>query len=467
MKLAMDRAASVQHVVSEPSVWVVDGAVSESFLKAVDGKFACSECGSYLTETRNGKAISSRSMEFPMDDQSRELFETVAGFWGLNLEQSRDKFTVSDICGEGQSPHIDHINLEDLADYNLDFLDLDCQSSAKQKPRRVVPTISVVVYFNAVGGICFPHAPDELGTIAAERGRIVMFENYNDSQRPDHDALAAHYGLYFDSLPKRILVMGILANETPTFSADGARSKIPLPSLIYCPATEHDPLRHDNPSYWSTAELEEMEEQRRREAEQDKLKTDLILPLEVLVDHSGEKESLVVTGRNLAGEELCTIRGDLEEKVSWLRWEIKKMVDPEDKHHVVLMRPSGRLIALDQNSLLLRDLRPGCLADVKAAFAKADLNKDGFLDKSEVKEMLKALAKDLPIMSDGEIDRLFDAVDANADGRLNVTEFIDWCFGVKSMDDAEHSDLKGQLARAKASLVKGLPPAKITRTGSS
>ena len=22
----------------------------------------------------------------------------------------------------------------------------------------------------------------------------VMFENYNDSQRPDHDALAAHYG---------------------------------------------------------------------------------------------------------------------------------------------------------------------------------------------------------------------------------------------------------------------------------
>ena len=110
-----------------------------------------------------------------MDDQSRELFETVAGFWGLNLEQSRDKFTVSDICGEGQSPHIDHINLEDLADYNLDFLDLDCQSSAKQKPRRVVPTISVVVYFNAVGGICFPHAPDELGTIAAERGRIAAF----------------------------------------------------------------------------------------------------------------------------------------------------------------------------------------------------------------------------------------------------------------------------------------------------
>ena len=43
--------------------WVVDGAVSESFLKAVDDKFACGECGSYLTEARNGKSISSRSRE--------------------------------------------------------------------------------------------------------------------------------------------------------------------------------------------------------------------------------------------------------------------------------------------------------------------------------------------------------------------------------------------------------------------
>lgn len=52
---------------------------------------------------------------------------------------------------------------------------------------------------------------------------------------------------------------------------------------------------------------------------QDKLKTDLTLLLEVMVDHSGEKEVLVVTGRNLAGEELCTVRGGLEEKVSWPR----------------------------------------------------------------------------------------------------------------------------------------------------
>ena len=110
-----------------------------------------------------------------MDDQSRELSETIAGLWGLNLEQSRDKFTVSDICGEGQSPHIDHINLEDLADYNLDFLDLDCQSSAKQKPRRVVPTISVVVYFNAVGGFVFPMHLTSLGRLpqSAEGSQLL------------------------------------------------------------------------------------------------------------------------------------------------------------------------------------------------------------------------------------------------------------------------------------------------------
>ena len=112
-----------------------------------------------------------------MDEQSREVFETIAGFWGLSHEQPRDKYVVSDICGEGQSPHVDHINLEDLADYNLDFLDLESQSSPPQNSRRVVPTISVILYFNAVGGIRFPHAQD-CGTIAAERGRIATTASF-------------------------------------------------------------------------------------------------------------------------------------------------------------------------------------------------------------------------------------------------------------------------------------------------
>ena len=68
---------------------------------------------------------------------------------------------------------MDHINLDDLPGYKLDFLDLTRQSTSPINPRRVVPTISVVVYFNSVGGLQFPHSADKLGTIAAKRGRIV------------------------------------------------------------------------------------------------------------------------------------------------------------------------------------------------------------------------------------------------------------------------------------------------------
>ncbi|CAE7331444.1 unnamed protein product [Symbiodinium sp. CCMP2456] len=244
--LAMD--VSVNHLSTRPHVWVVDGAVSDRFLDLVDKQLASSE-GTVTSELRNGKSITSRSVEFGVDDVSRQLFETVAGFWGLLPEQSIESFVVSDICGEGQAPHVDHINLDDLPVHKLDFLDLTRQSSSPLNPRRVVPTISVVVYFNSVGGLHFPHSADKLGTIAAKRGRIVMFQNYVDTDRPHHDSMAAHCGIYLDSLPKRILVMGILANETPSFSQRRPGSTSPKPGLIYCPGTAQDPLRHDAPSY--------------------------------------------------------------------------------------------------------------------------------------------------------------------------------------------------------------------------
>ena len=43
-----------------------------------------------------------------------------------------------------------------------------------------------MVYFNSVGGIRFPYTADAAGTIAAKRGRIVMFENYEESSVFQH-----------------------------------------------------------------------------------------------------------------------------------------------------------------------------------------------------------------------------------------------------------------------------------------
>ncbi|CAE7345387.1 unnamed protein product [Symbiodinium natans] len=460
----MASGVHVDHISSQPHVWVVDGAVSESFLSLVDDKLTTSE-GTVKSELRNGKSITSRSVEFQVDDTSRHLFETVAGFWGLNPEQPCESFVVSDICGEGQSPHVDHINLDDLAGCELDFLDLGRQSASAVNPRRVVPTISVVVYFNSVGGIRFPHA-DELGTIAAKRGRIVMFQNYIDDQRPCHDSLAAHHGLYLDSLPKRILVMGILANETPSFFPNGPAAASPTRSLIYCPGTEQDPLRHDAPSYdylrspKERAEVEEARyeearrehdrereryeaEKRRKEAAKKAKKTDLILSLEAQMSNP-ETYTFTVACRSLAGRELLSVSGDGSANLTWLRAEIKKALDPEDVHNVVLCVGTERIPEGD-GDMPLSQLVPLSIDEVKLAFKKADANKDGFLDKAEAKAMFHSLAEVLPnIMTDAEIDQLFEAVDADADGRLNMSEFIDWCFGVHMIEKRDHDALKAQ-----------------------
>lgn len=228
-----------------PHVWVMDEAVPQSLLDHVDQAFATDSRSTTTKEEYHGRPLTSRSIEFDMDETARPFFEMIAHGWGLSLAEPFDKFMVSDICGAEQSPHVDHINLDDLDGRNWSFLDLGLQSSELRSPRKVVPTVTVVVYFNSVGGICFPNAPEEVSTIAAQRGRVVMFENYlEDCQRPSHNPAAAHYGLYFQDKPKRILVMGILANQTPQFSP-GSEPKALTRSLLYCAGTEADPLRHE------------------------------------------------------------------------------------------------------------------------------------------------------------------------------------------------------------------------------
>ncbi|CAE6946446.1 unnamed protein product, partial [Symbiodinium sp. KB8] len=232
-----------------PHVWVMDEAVPQSLLDHVDQAFATDSRSTTTKEEYHGRPLTSRSIEFDMDETARPFFEMIAHGWGLSLAEPFDKFMVSDICGAEQSPHVDHINLDDLDGRNWSFLDLGLQSSELRNPRKVVPTVTVVVYFNSVGGICFPNAPEEVSTIAAQRGRVVMFENYlEDYQRPSHNPAASHYGLYFQDKPKRILVMGILANQTPQFSL-GPEPRALTRSLVYCAGTEADPLRHENPSY--------------------------------------------------------------------------------------------------------------------------------------------------------------------------------------------------------------------------
>ncbi|CAE7750207.1 Calml3 [Symbiodinium sp. CCMP2456] len=155
-----------------------------------------------------------------------------------------------------------------------------------------------------------------------------------------------------------------------------------------------------------------------------------------------------ITCRSLAGTDLCSLEADTETKVGGFRRQLEKKLDPEDKTNVVLCIRTESL-GKAQDHVKLIELLPASIDDVKFAFAKADSNKDGFLDKAEAKAMLTALADALPsIMSAAEIDQLFDAVDADADGRLNLLEFIDWCFGVQMIGESEKNSLLEELKSA-------------------
>merc|ERR1719433_1135015 len=83
---------------------------------------------------------------------------------------------------------------------------------------------------NDVGGIHFPMAKDRQGLyIKAKAGRILMGENYIDSERPACNPLSQHYGTYLTDRPKRLATIGVLANNTPA-------AEDPAPAgFIYCP----------------------------------------------------------------------------------------------------------------------------------------------------------------------------------------------------------------------------------------
>lgn len=63
-------------------------------------------------------------------------------------------------------------------------------------------------------------------------------------------------------------------------------------------------------------------------------------------------------------------------------------------------------------------------AKVEASFAELDQDKSGYLDTSEAKKLVSDLCMimNLPLPNDSEFAAHFSALDANADGKLSVTE---------------------------------------------
>ena len=245
---------------------------------------------------------------------------------------------VSELWASGQDAHVDHVNLDDVANSNqLSFLDLSRQSCSESNPRRVVPTISIIIYFNAVGGLCFPKS--DMGSIAAKPGRMVLFHNYEDELRPCHKPSAAHCGIYFEKLPKRVLVMGVLANETPQFQGTPPPS---AEALIYCAGTQRDPLFHDHPSY----------DCYKRAPDDGKPKPELVLTLELICS----EDNMLVNCRNTAGESLCNLVLAPTQTLEIARCHIQYWADRYSSYNIILALPGGQLLSKEHDSLTLSNL---------------------------------------------------------------------------------------------------------------
>lgn len=369
-------------VSQDPKIWVVDDFLPAKFLQMVnstfdsaDGRHKCQ-----VVKKPNGREVLARNIDFDVKDElCQEVFQKISELCGISGALCGfTQFMVSEVCASGQDAHVDHVNVDDMGSSKLSFLDLTRQSCSEAEPRRVVPTISIIVYFNSVGGIRFPSASG-MKTIAAKAGRMVMFHNYDDESRPYHKASAEHYGIYFETLPRRVLIMGVLANHTPQDPTES--SAFCTPAVIYCAGTRRDPLYHDNPSYDTYKTPQQIaeriqadlaEEERIRSLSQPRAtpKSDLILTLQLVFKDNG---LCAVEGHNMAGDLMCKMNVSQQMMLRDLRGHVQRDADPNSVHNIVLCLPNGQLLTEEHDTSVLHSWSDAAgLSDEPGKVAQTD-----------------------------------------------------------------------------------------------
>jgi hypothetical protein len=206
-------------VCQDPPIWIFDDLLSDSLLARVDSAF-----DGIKTQPLNGREV--RMVELNIDEHFVELTHTLRDISYITDEASCGKAWVMDVKGRNQGPHMDGWELEKHRE-SMQLLDLSkCSVQCHNGFNTIIPTLSIIVYFNDSGGCAFPRAALPNPVIPARRGRILMFQNYNDVHRPAHNPNAVHYGVYGDGF-KRVMTAGVMSSETPVqlsgYSAAGTR----------------------------------------------------------------------------------------------------------------------------------------------------------------------------------------------------------------------------------------------------
>jgi len=195
-------------VCSDPPIWVFDGLLSDALLARIDDSF-----DGVKWRPMNGRNV--RTVQLNTDDNFDELTNTKCQISHIEEITPCNKVWIMDVGGRRQSAHMDGWEIEKNRE-SLKHLDLSkCSVQSHRGFNTIIPTLSFVIYFNDSGGCTFPRADLPNPTIPAKRGRILMFQNYKDSERPAHNPAAMHFGEYGD-IPKRVMTAGVMSSETPS-----------------------------------------------------------------------------------------------------------------------------------------------------------------------------------------------------------------------------------------------------------
>lgn len=170
-------------VCSSPNIWVFDNLLSESFLSHIDALFEASQeepkrTMSYAKDRTNLK----RYVDFPAvgDSRTSELAAVLRRISHTSSEvEVFPEARCVEVSGDPQHEHMDRHDwsrlatrfpIEDIVDISGRF---SSPAELQGSDTRIIPTLSFVIYFNAVGGCEFPTAGQ---TITGKRGRIIMFQ---------------------------------------------------------------------------------------------------------------------------------------------------------------------------------------------------------------------------------------------------------------------------------------------------
>lgn len=317
-------------VCSDPNIWVFDHLFSDVLIGHVNTLCDTTQVSEVHQEARGHRQRRSvRGWPLRPEAQTQEFFDVISRLVGVRLTEEFQSAMLTEVRGENQKPHMDGVELSDVERryQQCDFLDETKQSVLDMHTVAVVPTLSVVVYFNDVGAIHFPQASSGEGVlIQGRRGRVVVIENYLDTARPHHNASAMHYGTYFEDAPKRLVTMGVLANSTPS------QKKTPPYGLLYCPATLDAVFTlHD-----AHANMREYYDKQDREK-----KEKLIVSMSV----SREGDELHAVGTDVGGTKLCDVPFELTTTEADLVHTMKSMLKRDDRYELEFLAPGGEVMS--------------------------------------------------------------------------------------------------------------------------